>query len=231
MSRNLIITLAIIFVVGLIGWGVYNPEPDIAQDRQVVDGGIGGGPGEVLQSPQQISPQTDLQRLFVNHGTSASEYLQAYYDGTNITEKEALLNENTEQLAAAVEQLGGSREAFLVSWQGHIDEYKNYTTALKNNDREGTAQARGTLNTHAEDMGRMISALAPAVSAEMAARLMNEHIDLTLSIIEAHARGDEAEKMAQSTRASVQAIRFANIVEDGLEEAMVEEPAPGSGII
>lgn len=60
--------------------------------------------------------------------------------------------------------------------------------------------------------------MVPGVTIEQATQGMEDHIDLTLSIIEAYGRGDTEKRLFQMSQASAQAFQFANVIADGIEK-------------
>lgn len=219
MSNRSLIALALVLLVGIVGWGIYNSTNQTSKMNEFTPG-IGGGPGN-LTDPQATTPsRTQLQTLLNQHGILASNHLQTLYDGNNTSETSANLDRNSQDIANFMSQLGANREEFLKMWRQHITEYENYTNALRNNDTAGADQARDRLETASSNMGQMFNQIIPDVSADRATQLTQEHIALTLSIIDAHSRGDTSEKFSQIAEASLQATNFANELMDGLERSI-----------
>ena len=183
--------------------------------------GVGGGPGfDLSKSGNQttIDESVKLNALMQEHAINASFHLQDFYDGKDTGVTSGKLQQNSIEVARFFERkIGVDENSFLSMWDAHIREYENYVNALKNNDRTGTAEARSSLNNHSTMMGAMINRAKPNIPTSEVARLMNEHVDLTLSVIEAHAKGDTAEKLSQSSKASAQAVAFADALIDAIE--------------
>lgn len=216
MRDNILPVLAIVATAAVIGWAVFSSN-DVATLEGIVPG-IGGGPGESPLATQSATQASDLRVLIPEHGILASDHLQRLYDGENTSETSQRLEDNNQKIASVIESMGGNKEDFLNHWRAHITSYENYTNALKNNDRNGTSQARNELSNHATEFGRVINQTIPNISADEARRLMEEHIDLTLSIVEAHARQDTSEQLRQITAATNQAINFANTLMSGIQQ-------------
>lgn len=224
ISTVFVVFILFMLVVVVGGWFIYSNNQTVGNNsNQTATGrtipGIGGGPPESAQfqsSPSAMS-RVQLQTLLTQHGMLASNHLQNIYDGEDSSDSREELEGNSFALATYFASLGGSRDEFLMMWDGHIQEYENYTNALKNNDRSGTEEARAALSMHAQAMGRMTQMISPNFSEELVRQLMEEHIDLTLGIIEAHSRGDMTERTKLMGEASSQAIRFANTIADGLD--------------
>lgn len=222
MSKNLLVVSVLgLIMIGLIGWGIYSYN-NTQKTNHGLEIGVGGGPNTTSMgaSPSSRLRET-LQTLLQQHGTLASSHLQNIYDGNDLSNSSLELDENSIKIADTIALIGGveARNDFLPLWRAHIKSYEEYTKALKNNDRNSTAQIRGELNAEAVAMGALVNQLIPTLTTENVAAMMNEHIDLTLSIIEAHARNNSPEQMTQMTKASIQALQMANSLADGIESS------------
>lgn len=224
-----LITVFVLFVIAVFFWSASNVINQIrSTQNSAPQYGIGGGPGidiSVTANPESSDESFSLPSLFQEHAITGAFHLQDLYDGKDTAESAGRLQTNGIKIAGYFKRnLGIDENQFLEMWDGHIREYENYTNSLKNNDRAGTGKAREALNGHAIMMGTMINRARPDIPASGVERLMNEHIDLSLSVIEAHARGDTATKLEQATKASTQAVAFA----EALVEAMAKEIDPSS---
>lgn len=220
MSKWVLLPIIALIVIAALGWGVFNTNSNRDNTPEF---GVGGGPGNTSnQTTNQtnIDDGFNLNALFQEHAISATLHLQNLYDNKDTTESEKNVEENSVKVAEFFDKHieGDIKGEFLNMWDGHNKEYENYTRALKAGDRNGTAQARGNLARQATEMGTMVNQWIPALPADRFTQLMNEHVDLTLSIIEAHASGDNAAKATQTAKASTQAVGFANTITDALDE-------------
>jgi hypothetical protein len=210
--------LAIVLIlVGFFGFAALTRETN-APNGQFIPG-IGGGPGDVIVSPEPSETRIRLESLLTQHGTLGSTHLENVFDGKGDSNIVAQLESNTQQIVSQMVEYGAPRDEFNMMWRGHMSEYENYTEALKNNDRVGTDLARRNLGDHSVHMGAMINQLFPSLPVDQVKDLMNEHIDLTLSIIEAHSRGDSDQKLANMDKATDQAVRFASVLANAIQES------------
>lgn len=206
-----------IVAVAALGWVVYSSNQS-RMDKNGIVPGIGGGPGNET-TITSANVRSSLQMLLPEHEVLANNHLQTLYDGKDTSETAKSLEDNNQQIALLIEQIGGNKEEFLSLWRAHITGYENYTKTLKNNDEAEKSQAKTELTANAIQMGNMINQLIPSVSSQEGRKLMQEHINLTLSIIDAHSKGNTTEKLEQMTKASKQAFDFANTLADGIEKS------------
>lgn len=208
-------------VIGLVAWGsvrtVNSPNKNAGTEMEF---GVGGGPP--TQSPSTGTTTTDdelnLDVLLQEHALNASFHLQDLYDGKNVDDSGARLQENSNKIADYFAyRTGIDRGEFLSMWNGHIREYENYTKALRDNSQQARALARENLNMQAVMMGTELNKVVPNLPSEKVEKLMNGHTDLTLSIIEAHATGDTSGKFARSNQAIIQSVEFADEIAESLQ--------------
>jgi hypothetical protein len=210
--------LLIVLLVGIFGFVALNRNQSISGDRQFIPG-IGGGPGDLVSPEPSATPiRQELQSLLTQHGALASTHLEDIFDNRDDSETLTNLNNNSSQIIDFMVKQGASQDEFSRMWNGHITEYEKYTKALKNNDQAGMADAKHNLTAQAQHMGIMINNLLPKVPADQAQQLMQEHGDLTLSIIDAHAKGDSQAKLVQMEKANDNAIKMASILANAIED-------------
>lgn len=221
--RKLILAIGIIAVVAIGILVAVN-----ANETNDLQTGVGGGPenNQMTQTNPTPQPNTtdnditlrergNLHRLFQEHAVAASMHLQRIYDGEETTDTAQRLSRNGQQIVQTIAQVTNSPDAssqLLPMWQAHITEYEAYTMGLKENDTAAMQQAHDNLEMHAEEFGPLMNSLVPSLSANRATQLMNEHVDLTLSVIDAHAEENTTEKLARSAQASTQAAEFAEAI-------------------
>lgn len=207
MRRNTYMGLGVaifaLVVGGLIGWGLKSTMPINSSSPLV---GIGGGPGGSSDSVQMT-----LNNLFVQHGVLTTLHLEEVYDGKDTTASSQQLKDNAQQIANNIGAKYGdkAKSTFLSMWSQHSTEYENYTRALKNNDANGMNTAKSNLAKISSDMGKFFNTLDSQLSPTQITNMMNDHIMLTLSIIDAYARKDTATMDKQIQAASEQAMQFA----------------------
>lgn len=207
-------------VGGVMGWAIgsfITPMVNEPISTGVVPG-IGGGP-EVTRSVGPYTTNTadfrvELDSLFKEHGVLASEYLKNIHDRKDGAAIKAQLDQNTNKVGDVIGRVygGEARGQFLEMWNMHIMEYENYAKALRDNNNDAKTRAHTTLITQAEEMGRFLNQLDGNFSAQRITTLMNEHVQLTLNIIEAHAAEDTTALASNIKAAYEQAGEFANYV-------------------
>ena len=214
MNRLLLIGLIIATVI--IGIILLNDTRNQTTQEAQQLGNDSAQPETQSNTDVNLQQRANLHKILQEHAITASMHLQNLYDEKDTTETENMLGQNTKQFIELMTNISNNSNQSTQTttqletiWRGHIQEYEAYTQALMQNNTEQKEEARNNLQMHAEDFGNAVNALIPNVPAENATGAMNEHANLTLSIIDAHAEENTAEKMALSTQASAQAAGFA----------------------
>jgi hypothetical protein len=213
---NSLLIVAILLFGTVIGWTYFAVQSD--QTASYPQAGIGGGPNDTVSSKNY---DTEFRTLLTEHGNLASGHLMNLYDGRSTSESARALEENAELLGDVIKELGtaADREAFLRTFRGHIDEYEIYTKGLKENKPAAMNTAKENLQMHAMDFGNLVHKLMPTISEERGTELMNAHANLTLAVIDAHAKRDNAKGLEAARAANTQAIQFAEELAKGAEAA------------
>lgn len=211
----------VLVIFGLIGWAALDEAKNVNAPTQTASGpeyGIGGGPPEPPNTGNTtVDDEGSLNVLLQEHAINTSFHLQDLYDGKNVNESGARLQDNANKLADFfANRVNIDRNEFLSMWNGHIREYENYTRAIKNNDSDGATKARENLSMHSVMMATELNRVVSSLPTPKIEQLMNQHIDLTLAVVDAHAAGDTAEKLSRSTQASTQAVEFADEIIGGI---------------
>lgn len=92
--------------------------------------------------------RADLSQLLSEHAALAALAMQKGIDGAEDFDATAgILNENTEELSAAIASVYGDEagEAFKEQWSEHIGFFVNYVTATAEEDEEGQQEALDNL--------------------------------------------------------------------------------------
>lgn len=225
-TGGLVILTAVLalFIGGVIGWMAEDTFTNTAND-QASSGmvpGIGGGPDNEIQNNQsQPSFSSNVSNFRVNmnsllkeHAVLASDYLINLYDGKNVSALKSGLDTNSIKIADTFGSIyqDEARSQFLQMWERHIELYSDYTQALKNNRENDANQARQELENMAERMGEMMVSFDSNFSQQQIADLMQEHVRLTLAIVEAHSEGDSQSVVNNKTAGFMQAGRFADYI-------------------
>ncbi len=219
--------IGLILLVFIVGSHITGKNPNLTTGFVP---GVGGGPGNLASPYSAVSPSArpsrlDLQLLLTQHGTLAANYLMILYDGKDATQAAADLNSNSQKISDMLADLGANRSDFLNMWQGHISSYTEYTNAEKSHDEAKMNNVKADLANQSQQMGITLNQIIPNLPPQQAASLVQEHINLTLAIVDAHAAGDLGNQASLMTQASTQAIKFANAIADALNMA---SPSPSA---
>lgn len=179
--------------------------------------GIGGGPGSVSPSTsaEAIKNRASLTKILEEHVTMGVIHLQNLYDGKDTSSSKAMMDKNTNDLLNLAGKYTTDKAilaSFKDSWNKHMMLYEQYTLALKAKDPLKADQVKMALHSVAGDFGNTASEIFPDVSANSATDAFIEHIDLTLSIMNAYSKKDETAKISQATKSSLQAAHFAEVL-------------------
>ena len=209
---NSLLVIAILLFGTVMTWTYFAVSGD--QPTSLPQAGIGGG-------PETTNFNSQFRILLPEHGNLAIQHLTDLYDGRDTPDTSRNLEDNALKLGDVIKQLGtaADREAFLRSFRGHIDEYEIYAKGRKENKPAAMNTAKENLQMHAMDFGNLANKLMPSISEQRGTELMNEHVTLTLAIIDAHAKGDTAQKLRLIKAANAQALRFADELAKGAEAA------------
>lgn len=204
--------LAIAFAVLLVILGASYLGTNKVDNSEFKEG-VGGGPGNtdtnnIQDNGPTIGERARLHTLLQEHSATAAIHLPNLYDGNETAETKNRLRDNTTQLNTFFAKFGDTT-GFSALWNGRMQEYENYTLALKENDQVAAAEAKRQLAMHADEFGQFTNKIFTKTQAKDATDAMMEHGNLTLSIIDAHAKDDDSEKVTQITKASAQAAKFA----------------------
>lgn len=157
-----------------------------------------------------------LNKLLHEHTVLAATMLQALYNGEDTSELEQLMSDNQDQLATQIQNVYGKSAAdkFNQLWSDHMDEYKNYTQAKKDNDTDAMNTARTNLQNIATNMGNLL--VTNTMSATAVKNLMMDHVNGTLTFVDAVAEDDSAAQAQAMKKGFDQAGSFADSLTRGL---------------
>jgi len=193
MKKAAITTLSIIILLGTsIGGARYvaaaTPTPSASN------------PAIHARSTQEIntafnSPASNLRlqmnNLMHEHAAVGAVTLTALYEGANTTGLMQQMTTNGNQIASYVQQAYGmdAHNTFVTLWTQHMQEYQNYTVARKNNDTAKMNSAKQHLQMIAVKIGNLFGA-GQSTTANDVSSAMTDHIDGTLAIVDAVAKGN-----------------------------------------
>ena len=163
-----------------------------------------------------------INNLLKEHSAIMTLHLQGLYDGKDTTATEILLDGNKNNISSLVGQLYGreAQSSVNAKWQEHMDLYKSYTIAIKNNDRNMQNEARNGLVKISNELGENFSEMEPKLNSQRVTELMQEHIVLTLDMVDAYASSN----FSQEARLTKQTFDQATIFSFYLSENMNTEP-------
>ena len=163
-----------------------------------------------------------LNNLEAEHVDLASAATRAGFDGDPSFEAAAgALNDNTEELAAAVASVYGEEAGnrFKEIWASHITFFVNYTVAAKSGDQAGMDKAVQDLNGYVEAISDLLGG-ATGLPKEAVASLVTEHVGLLKEAVDKHGAGDFAGSYDAQERAREQ---ITTKIADGLAGAIVKQ--------
>lgn len=157
-----------------------------------------------------------LNVLLREHTVMAAMMLKAEYSGEDTTQLQKLMNINQNQLASLVQTAYGknTRDTFVTLWSNHVQQYKNYVTAKKNNDTIAMNTARNNLQTIANKLGKLLAGdnLSPVTVSGM----MMQHADGILDFVDAVASNDTTQQANLMKKGYDQAGKFADTLARGI---------------
>jgi hypothetical protein len=119
--------------------------------------------------------------------------------------------QNTEDLADVVLPDDGAGAAeFARLWDGHVDAFERYASALVGEDAEGIQTAQDDLVAFRDEIGALLADRYPGLTEEAVAEELVDHTDSILAFVDASVR--EAGELADAVEESSQ-------VEDAPSEA------------
>jgi hypothetical protein len=173
-------------------------------------------PTQVAFNTKATDLRVELNGLLREHAVMGGKTLMDLYDGKDISAQEKILMTNSDNLKGVIGRVYGQEPSnkFADNWTAHMEEYKNYTLALRNGDQLGQENARQNLEKIAEDLGMLFG--SESLPSEQVSALLKEHIGGNLAIVEAHAAAD-SQKEAMLVKASYdQAGKMADSLTQGI---------------
>lgn len=173
-------------------------------------------PEKVAFDTKATTLRMDLNTLLREHAAMGAKTLIDLYDRKDTSSQEELMMNNGDLITEQVNTIYGdeSGKKFADLWMKHMDEYKNYTTAVVNGDPAGMDSAKTNLDEIANDLGEILG--SDALPAEQITALLNEHIIGTLAIVDAHAARNAAEETTLIKASYDQAGKMADSLAQGI---------------
>lgn len=157
-----------------------------------------------------------LNILLREHAILGSTALIGIYKGESVSRLKELLSTNSNRLGTVIGTYYGTQtqDQFLKLWEDHMNEYENYTLAKKNNNTQNMEKAKDNLNTIAEELGKLLQ--GDHLTSDIIAKQMQDHINLTLSVVDETAENDLTELANQMKKGYDQAGVFADTITVGI---------------
>lgn len=167
--------------------------------------------GRIETEGELDSPEADLradltallQESALLTGLGLAETVQADGDSSAPGPAGVLeaVEENTDALAELLD-LGdeSATEEFADLWNGHVDAFERYATALVENDAQGIQTSQDALEQFRDDVGRLLAEAHPGFTQEQVAEELVDHTDTLLAFVDASVReeGDLADEVEET---------------------------------
>lgn len=162
-------------------------------------------------SDKSFQLRLNTNALMREHTVMTGEMLAALYLGKNTSRMEQLMNDNTNMMATLLDTYygAGAKNTFVSLWNQHMQEYKNYTMAAKNNDTTKMNTARKNLQAIATKLGNMFP---DKNNASEVTSMMHDHVNGTLSLVDAIKKNDPTQIANLSKNGYDQAGDFADTI-------------------
>lgn len=164
---------------------------------------IGQFPDRFTGRQFAFSPAIDLRvtldQLLGEHTQLAALAMRAALtDAPDLPAAVAALNENSDELQAAIASIYGEAAgaAFATHWGGHTEHYLDYVTATRDDDQAGRQAALADLSDYQSDFTAFLADANPFLSADDFESLVGEHTDHLVAQADSYADGDYAASYA-----------------------------------
>ncbi len=151
--------------------------------------------GVVLANSAQSKSNSTAYTLDVElhqHAALATPTLQAQLlNEPSATATLAAMDTNSQAIANSVNQLHpGTHDQFLQLWRSHIDDYKQYLAAAKNNDQAAKQQAKQNLDLFVSNLTNLLAKANSHINKSNLSQQLTTHSSQTLGIIDALVAND-----------------------------------------
>jgi hypothetical protein len=128
------------------------------------------------------------------------------------------LDANSVELSTAIGSVygDGAGEAFLELWRKHIGLVVDYTVGVARNDRAMQEAAVAELVDYTTDFGAFLAAANPHLPAPAVTDLVKTHVLTLKHVIDAQAKGDQAEAWMAAREAAQHMAMIANPLADAI---------------
>lgn len=159
-----------------------------------------------------------MQNILKEHTVLGNLLLTGIYTGNDTKQLDSYLSDNSKQLTSIIQSVYGKNTAtpFQQLWKEHMDEYVNYTKARKNSDTAKADAARSRLDTISIKIGDLLDKAGDNLSAGVVTTLMKEHVNGTLTFVNALSSGTPAKQADAVKSGYIQAGKFADELSRGI---------------
>ncbi|WP_245688164.1 S-layer homology domain-containing protein [Salimicrobium halophilum] len=153
---------------------------------------------EKVNETEAVTPaidlRSDLNFLLSEHFGLALQAMQNGYDGAEeFDANAAVLGENTEELAAAIEEVYGEEggEQFETLWSNHIGYFVDYVQATAMDNEDGRQAALDELDEYRQDFSTfMENASGERIPADTLAAGLQTHVDQLVTAFDSYVNED-----------------------------------------
>lgn len=216
-KRSGFLPLLIAGIVGVVlGVGIGNAWATKNFEANTAQYGVGGGPNVQALTPNAHTKAADLRvklhSLLKEHAVLTATGLKQIYDGKN-NEFEITKNaqaQNSQDLSNVIQSVYGAqvKSEFDGLWNDHINQYEAYARALRANNAKGMSDAKQTLDEHSQMLDSLLKA-GSNINTDIKG-LLDEHVKITLTIVDAYAKRNYADVEKYQKDAYEQAGKIAD---------------------
>lgn len=130
------------------------------------------------------------------------------------------LDMNSQMIAGLAGNAFGQQDAnsFLPLWRSHIQDYYDFTTALRNGDQSGMTSATSALTQFVADTTALLTAALPNLDPATVSQMLTDHVMGTLQVIQAYAAGDYATTYATATMGIDHMFMFGDMLAEAIAQ-------------
>ena len=120
------------------------------------------------------------------------------------------LDMNAQMMAQLVGRAFGQQDAdtFLSLWQSHIQDFYDFTAALRNGDQNGMASAGSALTQVVADTTALLTEALPELDPAVVSQMLTDHVTGALQLLQSYAAGDYPTTYATATMGIDQMFTF-----------------------
>lgn len=186
MTNGIVLSIAMLIVGGLIGFGITKATDDNNKTAQV---------NAVPSSATKAADlRANLVSLGVQHMTLTDQAVDAALDGNaDATALDTSLNNNGKAVGAAVGSVYGAsaQSTFDTVWQIHLDDFVKYAVADKSGNSAGMSAALNDIQTqYTVPLAQFLAKANPNLSETTLQSALEMHVSMTAQMIDDHVKGN-----------------------------------------